>query len=176
MTKTCLRLFFLVAAALPLAHGCDDDSFECLGSAVACDLRDPSECDSGCRLNEGCFGDAPVTCESLTSSPNLCLQTPGCRYLGSCEGGEHCPGLDFTTCGTTEGCMQVRRCGGEGVTCDRLENSQCELYAQCELGSRCEGKATSCGDLDTSKECLDVPGCYAADTTPPVVANAGVSR
>ena len=175
MTKTCLRLFFLAAAALPLAHGCSDDSIECLGSAVSCDLRDASECDHGCRLNEGCFGDSPVTCDSLTDEPNLCLQTPGCRYVGTCEGAANCPPLNFEVCAITEGCQQVRRCSGEGVTCDRLEDSQCELYAQCELGSRCEGSATSCGELDSSKSCLDVPGCYPADTTPSVVGSSGVS-
>jgi len=174
MTKTCLRLFFLATAALTLAHGCSDDSIECLGSAVSCELRDPSECDHGCRLNQGCFGETPVTCESLTSDPTLCLQT-GCRYVGSCEGAEGCPSLRFDVCGITEGCQQVRRCDGDGITCDRLEDSQCELYAQCELGSRCEGSSTVCGDLDSSKECLEVPGCYPADTTPSVVASSGVS-
>jgi hypothetical protein len=172
MTKYCFRLFFLAAAGLPLAHGCSDSSLECLGSAVACDNRDANECNHGCQLRTGCVGDAVITCDSLTDNPNLCLQT-GCRYVGSCDGADGCQDLKYEECGMTQGCMQVRRCIGAGVRCGTLEESQCELYSQCTRGSECIGTATKCSDLDSSSACLDVPGCYPADTKPSVVASAG---
>jgi hypothetical protein len=175
MTKYCFRLLFLAAAGLPLAHGCSDSSLECLGSAVACANRDASECNHGCQLRTGCVGDLIVSCESLADNPPLCLQI-GCRYVGSCDGAEGCADLKYDQCGMTVGCMQVRRCIGEGVRCDSLEDSQCELYSQCTLGSECLGSATKCSDLDSASACLDVPGCYAADTKPSVVASASLNH
>jgi len=176
MTKYCFRFLFLAAAGLPLAHGCGDSSLECLGSAVACANRDASECNHGCQLRTGCVGDLTVSCESLTDNPNLCLQTTGCRYVGSCDGAGDCQNLKYEQCGMTEGCVQVRRCIGSGVRCEDLEQSQCELYSQCALGNECLGSATQCSDLDSSSACLGVPGCYPADTKPSVVANAGLSH
>ena len=118
----------------------------------------------------GCVGDLPVTCESLIDNPDLCLQT-GCRYVGSCDGADGCDKLPYAQCGMTEGCMQVRRCIGDSVSCDSFGDTQCELYAQCTLGTECHGSATKCSDLDSSSSCLDVPGCYPADTKPSVVGS-----
>lgn len=168
MIKLCLSVTLFALAALPLAHGCGDSSVECLGSAVACENREVSACDAGCRVQSGCLGDA-VACETLTDNPTLCLQTPGCRYVGSCEGAEGCSRLEFEVCGQTEGCLQVRRCYGDGTRCEDLEDSLCELYPECALTQRCTGSAISCGDLDTESQCLSVPGCFPADTTPSVV-------
>ena len=78
-----------VSSALPLTHGCSDSSVECLGMAVACGNREISECTAGCSVREGCIGST-VDCASLTDEPNLCVQTAGCRYLGSCDGAEGC--------------------------------------------------------------------------------------
>jgi len=167
MIKTCLRLLFLGAIALPFAHGCSDSPVVCLGTSVACANRDLSECNAGCQVAQGCFGD-DVTCDSLTDDPMLCLQT-GCRYIGTCEGEAGCATLSFETCGTTAGCVQVRRCYGSNVRCASLEESQCELYPECALGSRCQGSAASCDEVSTTSACLDVPGCFPADTTPSVV-------
>ena len=174
MTKHAIRLVFLAAAALSLIHGYSDGSLECLGTAVACSDRDVNTCDHGCRLERGCLGEQPITCESLTDNYDLCLQT-GCRYVGSCDGAAGCTQLTFDVCGTTPGCVQVRRCFGGSVSCGSLDDSQCELYEQCVLGSRCTGSADSCGDLDSTSACLDVPGCYAADTKPAVVGYSSVS-
>jgi hypothetical protein len=176
MTKYCFRFLFLALAGLPLAHGCSDSSIECLGTAVACSNRDTGECNHGCRLRTGCVGDLIVSCESLTDNPNLCLQTSGCRYVGSCDGAEGCRDLDYAACPMMEGCMQVRRCIGDGVRCNSLDESQCELYSQCTLGNECLGSATQCDELDSSSACLDVPGCFTADTKPSVVASAGLNR
>jgi hypothetical protein len=176
MTKYCIRLVFFAAAALSLVHGCSDGSLECLGAAVACSDRDVNTCNHGCRVQTGCLGEQPVTCESLTDNPNLCLQTEGCRYVGSCDGEPECAALDFEACGNTAGCTQVRRCYGDGTRCGDLEESQCELYAQCTRGSRCVGSADSCGDLESAGACLDVPGCYSADTKPSVVGYARESH
>jgi hypothetical protein len=173
MTKHCFRILFLALAALPLAQaGCGDGSVECLGTAVACSNRDASECKHGCELRSGCVGDVPVTCDSLTDNPNVCVQTKGCRYVGTCDGAANCKNLKYDECGMTEGCMQVRRCIGDDFDCNRLEDSQCELYPQCKLGQQCVGSATSCGDLDSQNACIEVPGCYAADTKPSVVGRA----
>jgi len=57
------------------------------------------------------------------------------------------------------------------VSCDSFGDTQCELYAQCTLGTECRGSATKCSDLDSSSSCLDVPGCYPADTKPSVVGS-----
>jgi hypothetical protein len=174
MTKHCLRILFLALAALPLAQaGCGDSSIECLGTAVACSNRDPGECKHGCELRSGCVGDVPVTCDSLTDEPNICVQTKGCRYVGTCDGAANCKQLTYAECGMTEGCMQVRRCIGDDFDCNRLEDSQCELYSQCKLGSQCVGSATQCNDLDSQSACIAVPGCYPADTKPSVVGSAG---
>jgi hypothetical protein len=156
------------ASGVLLAHGCGDSSIECLGTPVACENRDLGECNAGCRVREGCIG-GEVDCESLTDEPTLCVQTAGCRYLGSCDGNEGCSELSYQACADAAGCVQVRRCGGEGVACDRLEESQCELYPQCVRGQECTGSATRCGDLESTAACLDVPGCLPADTTPAVV-------
>jgi len=156
------------AAGLPLAHGCSDGSVECLGSAVSCDNRDLSECTEGCRVREGCVGTT-VDCASLTDEPSLCVQTAGCRYLGSCDGVEGCEDVGYDECADTPGCVQVRRCGGSGVRCSALEDSLCELYPQCTRGSECTGSATACADLDSTSACYSVPGCVPADTTPSVV-------
>lgn len=175
MTKHCIRLGFLAVAAFSLIHGCSDGSLECLGSAVACEDRDVSSCNHGCRVQRGCLGDQAVTCDSLTDNPDLCLQT-GCRYVGSCDGEPGCSSIaNFDTCGATPGCMQVRRCFGGSYSCDSFDDSQCELYAQCTLGSHCRGSADSCGDLESASSCLEVPGCYSADTKPPVVAYSSPS-
>ena len=168
MTKYCLRLLFLAAAALPLAHGCSDSSIECLGTPVACGNREIGQCTDGCRVFEGCVGDV-VTCESLTDRPEICIQTEGCRYLGTCEGREGCENVGFDECGETPGCVQVRRCDGRDFSCPDLEASQCELYPQCRLGTECQGTATSCGDLGSVDECSSVPGCFSADTDPAIL-------
>lgn len=168
MTKTCLRLLFLALSAASLAHGCGDSSIECLGTPVACENRELSQCTAGCRSFAGCLGDS-VACESLTSRPSVCLQTEGCRYVGSCEGGAGCEALDFGTCANTAGCVQVRRCYGGSVSCAKLEDSQCELYPECRLGEECRGTAKDCSDLSSTASCLDVPGCFSADTEPSVV-------
>jgi hypothetical protein len=174
MTKYCIRLAFLAAAAFSLIHGCSDGSLECLGNAVACGDRDVDTCNHGCEVESGCLGDSEITCDSLTNNPDLCLQTPGCRYVGSCDGGPGCNQIaDFAQCGTTPGCTQVRRCFGGSISCDSLDDSQCELYSQCVLGSRCVGSADSCGNLESAGSCLDVPGCYSADTKPSVVGFSG---
>jgi len=175
MIKYCFRLLFLAAAGLPLAHGCSDSSLECLGTAVACSNREPSECSHGCQLRTGCVGELIVSCDSLTDNPELCLQT-GCRYVGTCDGADGCESLGYGACATREDCKQVRRCIGDGVRCNSLDESQCELYSQCTLGNECLGSATQCNDLDSSSACLDVPGCFPADTTPSVVASAALSR
>ena len=163
-----LVVVFCAALGVPLAHGCGDSSIECLGTPVPCSNRDLAECNAGCRVREGCIGGT-VDCESLTDEPTLCVQTAGCRYLGSCTGAEGCSGLMYEVCAMTPGCVQVRRCGGAGVRCNQLEDSQCELYPQCALGEECLGSATACGDLGSTAACYDVPGCYPADTTPAVV-------
>jgi len=162
-------IFVLSAAVgLPLAHGCGDSSVECLGAPVPCENRDLGECNAGCRIREGCTGGT-VDCASLTDEPNLCVQTAGCRYLGSCDGAEGCDALDYDECADVAGCVQVRRCGGSGVRCAALEDSLCELYPQCDRGSECTGSAKACGDLDSTSACYSVPGCLPADTTPAVV-------
>ena len=56
MTKTCLRLTFLAALAVPLAHGCGDSSLECLGTPVRCENREIAQCTQGCRVFSGCVG------------------------------------------------------------------------------------------------------------------------
>ena len=84
MRKTCLKVLFLASLMLPLAHACSDSPLVCLGTPVPCANRDLQECNAGCELRNGCYGD-PITCESLTSQPTLCVQTPGCSYVGSCE-------------------------------------------------------------------------------------------
>lgn len=176
MTKHCIRLVFIASAAFSLIHGCSDGSLECLGTAVACDDRDVGTCNHGCRVESGCLGSQPIRCDSLTDNPDLCLQTTGCRYVGSCDGDAGCSAIaDFDTCGVTPGCVQVRRCFGGSLSCSSLEDSQCELYSQCTLGSRCVGSADSCGALESAAACLDVPGCYSADTKPPVVAYSSSS-
>lgn len=157
-----------VSSALPLAHGCSDSSVECLGMAVACGNREISECTAGCSVREGCIGST-VDCASLTDEPNLCVQTAGCRYLGSCDGAEGCEDLGYEQCPTVAGCVQVRRCGGSGVRCSDLEDSLCELYPQCARGSECTGSARPCEELGSATECYSVPGCVLADTTPAVV-------
>lgn len=170
MTRICLRILFWAGVALPLAHGCDDSEVACLGTAVACENREPSECNLGCELYEGCHGD-PIQCDSLTRDPDLCLQL-GCRYVGTCEGLAGCEGIEFELCGTTRGCTQVRRCYPgefEAFRCEDLEDSQCELYSQCTLGSRCTGSAVPCEDLPSTAACIDAPGCLPADTTPSVI-------
>jgi hypothetical protein len=136
---------------------------------VACENRDVAQCIEGCRVREGCFGGS-VSCDTLTNRAEVCVQAVGCRYLGTCEGAEGCSGLDFDEeCPFTAGCVQVRRCDGEGFTCESLEDSQCELYSQCELGSHCVGNARSCSDVGSTSSCLDVPGCIPADTAPTVL-------
>jgi hypothetical protein len=170
MTKTCLRLLFLATALLPLAHGCSDSSIQCLGNSVVCADREIDQCAHGCEVRSGCYGEANVTCDSLTDNPPLCLQTPGCRYVGSCDGVEGCKALGYDACPGTPGCVQVRRCYGAGTTCDQLEQSQCELYPQCSFGSQCIGKATPCAELGSEVSCSDVPGCYPANTKPHVVS------
>jgi hypothetical protein len=168
MTKTCLRLLFLAAGVMSISHGCGGGSIECLGTPVACGDRDLAECNGGCRPYEGCLGES-VSCESLNDNRTLCIQTGDCRYVGSCEGVEGCETTAFEACATAPGCVQVRRCYGTGVTCANLDDSQCELYAQCELSEECRGSAAPCGDLDSNASCLDAPGCFPADVTPPVV-------
>jgi hypothetical protein len=172
MSKHRLFTTFVVlvaaASALPLAHGCSDGSVECLGTAVACDSREISDCTAGCSVREGCVGST-VDCASLTDEPNLCVQTAGCRYLGSCDGAEGCEELGYEQCARVPGCVQVRRCGGSGVRCSDLEDSLCELYPQCSRGSECVGSARPCEDLGSTTECYSVPGCVPADTTPAVV-------
>jgi hypothetical protein len=167
MTKI-VRLLFLAAMALPLAHGCGDGSIECLGTPVACENRDIAACTDGCHVFSGCVGGT-ITCESLTDRPQICLQTDGCRYLGSCDGREGCSAVDFDTCAETPGCQQVRRCAGGSVACADLDDSQCELYPQCRLGEACQGTADSCHDLGSRSECSAVPGCFPDDTEPSVV-------
>jgi hypothetical protein len=168
MTKTCLRLLFFAAAALPIVHGCSDSSIACLGTPVACENRDLNACNGGCEVISGCLGDV-VSCESLTDRPTLCVQTGDCRYVGSCEGAEGCEAFTFDACATAPGCVQVRRCFGTEVSCSSLEDSQCELHPQCSLGRECGGSASSCSDLDSTAACLDSPGCFSADTEPSVV-------
>lgn len=168
MTKTLLSLLFVAAAAAPLVHGCGDSSVECLGTPVACENRELDDCNGGCRVFEGCLGGT-ITCESLTDVPNICFQTPGCRYVGSCEGAEGCADLDFDDCGSTPGCVEVRRCYGGSLTCASLERDLCELYPECRLGEECGGAAFPCNDLSSTAQCLDVPGCFPADTEPSVV-------
>lgn len=157
-----------IGVLLALAHGCGDSSFECLGTPVACSNRDIADCNAGCRVFEGCVGGR-VDCASLTDEPELCVQTAGCMYLGSCDGRAGCSNLDYDTCGTTSGCVQVRRCGGAGVACSNLEDDLCELYPQCARGQECRGSALACGELESSAACNDVPGCLPADTEPAVV-------
>lgn len=168
MTKTFLGLLLLAVAAAPLAHGCGDSSLECLGTPVACENRTLDDCNGGCRTYEGCLGGT-ISCESLTNVPNVCVQTQGCRYVGSCEGGDGCEELGFEACGTAPGCQQVRRCIGGTLSCADLEDDLCELYPECQLGRECRGSAAACNDLASSAECLEVPGCFAADTEPSVV-------
>jgi hypothetical protein len=168
MTKICLRLSFLAALAMPLAHGCGDSSLECLGTPVACENRELAQCTDGCSVRSGCVG-TEVTCDSLTDRPMLCVQTGGCRYLGSCTGRAGCENVEYEACGETPGCNQVARCAGEGVSCTDLESSQCELHPQCRLGEECSGSADACDELGSSSECSSVPGCFPADTSPSVV-------
>jgi hypothetical protein len=168
MTKTCLRLLFLAALAAPLAHGCGDSSFECLGQPVACENREIAQCTHGCSVFEGCVGGA-VTCESLTDRPELCVQTGPCRYVGSCQGRAGCENVDYQECGETPGCEQVARCTGGSVSCGSLEDSQCELHPQCRLGEACQGDADSCDEVRSSGACASVPGCFPADTEPSVI-------
>lgn len=168
MTKICLRLSFLAVLALPLAHGCGESSLECLGTPVACENRELAQCTDGCSVNSGCVG-TEVTCESLTDRPTLCVQTGGCRYLGSCTGRVGCENVEYEACGMTPGCQQVARCAGDGVQCGDLEDSQCELHPQCRLGEECRGTADACDSLGSSSECSAVPGCFPADTQPSVV-------
>jgi hypothetical protein len=168
MTKICLRLLFLAASAVPLAHGCSDSSLECLGSPVACENREVDQCTNGCRIFSGCVGST-VTCESLTDRPQLCVQTGDCRYVGSCEGRAGCENVDYDTCGETPGCQQVARCIGGSVTCESLDESQCELHSQCRLGEQCQGDADDCTGIGSLSECSAVPGCFPADTRPTVV-------
>jgi hypothetical protein len=123
-------------------------------------------------VESGCIGDAPVSCPSLTDNPTLCRQTPGCDYLGTCDGEEGCRRYGYDECAEHAECNQVRRCDGAGVACGNLEQSQCELYPQCRLGSRCEGTATRCSSLDSASACQQVPGCYPADTEPSVVSGS----
>jgi hypothetical protein len=167
MTKTCLRTLFLAALVLLVSHACSDSPTTCLGTPVPCADREVSDCNAGCTLESGCYGD-PITCDSLTATPTLCVQTPGCRYVGSCDGVEGCKNVAYDQCAMTSGCQQVRRCYGDGTTCGTLDASQCELYPQCTRGQQCVGKATRCSELAVSS-CLEVPGCLPADTTPAVV-------
>jgi hypothetical protein len=170
MKKICVRLSFLAATAVAVVHGCSDSSFECLGSPVSCENREIDQCNSGCRVFTGCVGVDSITCESLTDRPMLCVQTPGCEYLGSCIGRAGCENVEYDACGETPGCQQVARCGGDdAIECDSLEESQCELHPQCRLGQRCEGDADDCGSLDSSSECSAAPGCFPADTKPSVI-------
>lgn len=168
MTKTFVTMIVLALAAVPLVHGCGDSSIECLGTPVACENRELAACNGGCRVHEGCLGGT-ITCDSLTDVPNICLQTPGCRYVGSCEGAEGCEDNDFDSCGTAPGCVQVRRCFGGSLTCAGLDRDLCELYPECRLGEECRGSAASCADLASTAVCQDVPGCFVADTEPSVV-------
>jgi hypothetical protein len=174
MKIMCLRLSLLAAAAVSLVHGCSDSSFLCLGTPVACENREIDQCRSGCRVFSGCLGTEPVTCESLTDRPMVCVQTGECEYLGSCTGRAGCENVEYEACGETPGCQQVARCGVRGdaapfVTCDSLEESQCELHPQCRLGQQCEGEPDDCGSLDSGSQCSATPGCFPADTQPSVV-------
>jgi hypothetical protein len=169
MKKTCLRLLFMAAAAVPLAHGCSDSSFECLGTPVACEYREVNQCSNGCRVFSGCVGAEPISCDSLTDRPTLCVQTGDCQYVGSCIGRDGCENVDYEACGGTPGCQLVPRCAGGSVTCASLEDSQCELHPQCRLGEQCRGGADDCGGIGSSAECSAAPGCFPADTKPAVV-------
>jgi hypothetical protein len=169
MKKLCLRLSVLAATAVSLVHGCSDSSFECLGAPVACENREIDQCNSGCRIFSGCVGADPITCESLTDRPMLCVQTGGCQLLGSCTGRAGCENVAYDPCGETPGCQQVARCDGDDISCDSLEESQCELHSQCRLGEQCRGEADSCGSIDSSSACSAAPGCFPADTKPSVV-------
>lgn len=162
------RLLFLAATALPLAHGCGDSSLECLGTPVACENRELGACTDGCSVFSGCIGGT-LTCDSLTDRPELCVQTEGCRYVGTCEGRAGCENVTFDVCGETPGCVEVRRCFGGSVECGDMEESQCELYPECHLGQECRGTADDCGDLGSGAQCSRVPGCFVADTEPSVV-------
>lgn len=165
MTKICAPLFLFASLALPLAHGCGDSSLACLGTPVACANREVASCNGGCSVVSGCLGGS-VSCESLTDRPELCAQTPGCTYLGSCAGRAGCENVGFEECAETPGCQQVRRCGGGDVGCEGLEDDQCELYPECRLGDECRGTADACEDLGSSAECSAAPGCFPADTRP----------
>jgi hypothetical protein len=168
MTKICLRLSFLAALAVPLAHGCGDSSLECLGTPVACENREIAQCTDGCEVVSGCVG-GEITCDSLTDRPQLCVQTADCRYLGSCTGRAGCENVGYDDCALTPGCTQVTRCAGSGVSCEDLEDSQCELHPQCRLGDECRGSADDCSELGSSAACSSVPGCFPADTRPAIV-------
>lgn len=169
MSNTWQRLIFWGALSVPLVHGCGASDVQCLGTPVACANRDATQCISGCSIREGCFG-GPVSCETLTDRAELCIQTEGCQFLGSCEGEPGCAALGFSDeCEATPGCNIVRVCAGAGLDCSGLEDSQCELYAQCELGIECVGTPRSCGDVGSVEQCVAVPGCSPADTRPSVL-------
>lgn len=169
MTKTTASVAFLFAALLLQVSGCADGTEQCLGSALSCENRAPAQCTDGCGMVEDCLG-GPVTCDSLTDDGlQLCNQTPGCTWVGQCGGASGCGDRSYDSCEEQEGCIKVRRCYGEGTTCEGTESSQCELYPQCALGSVCSGEALECEDLGSTSQCNSVPGCYAADTTPAIL-------
>lgn len=156
----------LFGALLLFGSGCADGSEQCLGTAVACAERAPAQCTEGCGMSEGCNG-GPVSCESLTDNGRpLCNQTPGCTWVGQCDGLAGCSDRSYTECEDQPGCNQVRRCYGDGTRCEGMADDQCGLYPQCEVSSVCSGGAVQCEDLGSVAQCNTVPGCYAADTSP----------
>lgn len=168
MIKTFASATLLVSLLL-LISGCADGSEQCLGSAVSCEERAPAQCTDGCAPVDGCHGGA-VSCESLTDDGlTLCNQTSGCRWVGQCDGVAGCGDRDYETCEDQVGCTKVRRCFGDGTTCEGTERTQCELYPQCTLGASCLGEALQCEDLGSTAQCNSVPGCFAADTSPAIL-------
>jgi len=169
MFVTPLRSLFLLlsgaAAVILSAYSCSDGAPQCLGDAVACENRSAEECaGGGCSIREGCLG-GELTCDSVEGL-TLCNQTPGCRWVGQCDGSDACRALSYNECGNAPGCVQVRRCYGDGTRCEDLEASLCELYPQCENRSSCTGNATDCIELEADGQCSGTPGCFIADTTP----------
>jgi hypothetical protein len=127
-----------LAALIFLPASCSDFSgYRCAGSQLGCSRRKVEDCAAqpGCQVEIGC---ASVDCASL-GTREQCEQFVACRWdpaIPFCWTGDACDALTEPACSSNASCVWGQMCGGQGVSCSKIETSEPCVEAGCNWERR----------------------------------------
>ena len=179
--NACCAVTQKVCSGPPTGHSsCCDNGDSCTTNGDCCEptFGPPSPCGTGCcnRATHLCQGTMTDCCPSNAACGSDCCFAPDLCVNPAAGDPFCCPPLracDNTCCGSTEVCIRTPYDGDPMFCCPDTKQA-CGLSDCCNDSNNCmhdpvSGKATCCGENDTSTVCID-PVDHTQECCPPGIS------